>query len=518
VIRSRGRVRATGRVQATLQPGIVVIDDEVHVDPVVAGVDESIILRVAAEAAHAQYPISRRGLMALSALNIEPGAVWHDRTRQALLSLLGAGSYLVHTIEALEQYELFSVMVPEWRFVRSLPQRNAFHTYTVDRHLLQTVVNAVEFVRSVRRPDLLLMSALLHDLGKGRPEDHTAVGIEIAERVAPRIGFAPDDVAVLSTLVRHHLLLAETATRRDISDARTITTVVEAVGDQQTLDLLRTLTEADSRATGPSAWTPWKARLIGELVAAVAADLAGRPRHSTDDSPEIVYLDAIERVTALGGLHIHREDAGDFDRWIIATSDRPGLFATIAGAFVVSGCQVVSADAWTSSQSVVLDRFLVARSDHTATDHRRVEANVRGVVDGTIDLHARIEQRIRTYDRSHRRAHAAVPARLEVIISNDASDTTTMIDVRAPDGVAVLYRLATRVSELGLEIRSAKVATLGHEVVDVFYVQQRGGDASKVPVSDHERLRVALQRSLTDPVEDQSRAVSGSVEVPQSRK
>ncbi|HEY0519874.1 MAG TPA: HD domain-containing protein, partial [Ilumatobacteraceae bacterium] len=160
---------STGRVAAVLQPGITVVDDEVEIDVDAAVVDQSLVLRVAAAAAHARYPISRRALVTLSATITDDDAAWHDRTRQAMVSLLGAGSHLVDSVEALERYELFSRMVPEWRHVRSLPQRNAFHIYTVDRHLLQTVANAGEFVRAVSRPDLLLMGALLHDIGKGYP-------------------------------------------------------------------------------------------------------------------------------------------------------------------------------------------------------------------------------------------------------------------------------------------------------------------------------------------------------------
>ena len=160
-----------------LQPGITVVDDEVEVDVDAAGVDQSLVLRVAAAAAHARYPISRRALLTLSATITDDGEEWQERTRHAMVSLLGAGSHLVDSVEALERYELFSRMVPEWRHVRSLPQRNAFHIYTVDRHLLQTVANAGEFVRTVSRPDLLLVSALLHDIGKGHTTDHIEVGV-----------------------------------------------------------------------------------------------------------------------------------------------------------------------------------------------------------------------------------------------------------------------------------------------------------------------------------------------------
>jgi len=491
---------ATGRVSAVLQPGVTVVDDEVEVDVDTAVVDQSLVLRVAAAAAHARYPISRRALLTLSATIIDDDEEWHERTRQAMVSLLGAGSHLVDSVEALERYELFSRMVPEWRHVHSLPQRNAFHIYTVDRHLLQTVANAGEFVRTVSRPDLLLMGALLHDIGKGYPDDHTEVGVALAERMAPRMGFTPDDVAVIRSLVEHHLLLSETAMRRDLSDPRTAENVAALVGDPMRLELLRALTEADSRATGPSAWSAWKATLIDELTAAVSAVFAGRPKPPTENAPDDRFGALIEATRQTGQLHTQREQAGDFDLWVIATPDQPGLFAKIAGAFAMHGVDVVAAEAWTSSDGIAVDQFRVSRPASATGDWGKIEHDLRGVLRGTVDIGSRLAQRIRTYSRAHRRAVAAAPPRLEVLVSNDASASTTMIDVRAPDAIAVLYRLAATLAGRGLDIRSAKGATLGHEVVDVFYVQSHGHDGSpqQIDPSQHDALRHDLKQALTE--------------------
>jgi len=491
---------STGRVSAVLQPGVTVVDDEVEVDVDAAVVDQSLVLRVAAAAAHARYPISRRALVTLSATITNDDADWHDGTRHAMVSLLGAGSHLVDSVEALERYELFSRMLPEWRHVRSLPQRNAFHIYTVDRHLLQTVANAGEFVRKVSRPDLLLMGALLHDIGKGYPTDHTEVGVTLVDRMAPRMGFSPEDVAVIRSLVEHHLLLSETAMRRDLSDPRTAENVAALVGDPLRLELLRALTEADSLATGPSAWSAWKATLIDELTAAVSAIFAGRPKPTLEAAPDDRYRDLIEEVRSSGQLHSRRESVGDFDLWVIATPDQPGLFAKIAGTFAVHGVAVVTAEAWTSTDGIAVDQFRVSRSVSERGDWSKLEHDLRGVVRGTVDVRARLAQRVRTYSRAHRRAIAAAPPRLEVLVSNEASASTTMIDVRAPDAIAVLYRLAATLAGRGLDIRSAKVATLGHEVVDVFYVQQPGTDGSsgQVDASDHDALCHDLKLALVE--------------------
>ena len=135
--------------------------------------------------------------------------------------------------------------------MRNKPQRNAYHTFTVDRHLLEAAALAAELTDRVERPDLLLVGALLHDIGKGFPGDHTEVGMEVVDRIATRMGFPPDDVEILVDLVRNHLLLPDTATRRDLDDPTTIARVARATGNPTTLHLLAALTEADSRATGP---------------------------------------------------------------------------------------------------------------------------------------------------------------------------------------------------------------------------------------------------------------------------
>src|SRR5581483_6913928 len=163
---------------------------------------------------------------------------------------------------------------------RCKPQRNAVHRFTVDRHLVEAAVEAGNLTRRVSRPDLLLLGALLHDIGKGWPGDHTDAGVEIVPKVAARWGLPEPDIATLVTMVREHLTLPDVATRRDLDDPATVHAVVAAVGDRGMLDLLHALTEADALATGPAAWGDWKARLIDDLVRRTAKVLAGEPAAS----------------------------------------------------------------------------------------------------------------------------------------------------------------------------------------------------------------------------------------------
>jgi len=484
--------------------GVDVVDDEVELSHDVMVDEQSLTFRVAAAAAHGGYPISRRALLTLSGRATDDAEPWTDRTRRAFVSLLGSGQQVVAAVEALEQYDLFSRFLPEWRLVRSLPQRNAFHTYTVDRHLLQTVANAGEFVRDVSRPDLLLVGALLHDIGKGSPGDHTDAGLGLLDTIGPRMGFPAGDVEVIRTLIRLHLLLSETAMRRDLSDPRTISNVADEVGSLLVLELLRALTEADSRATGPSAWSSWKASLIDSLVSAVRARLEGSAARVEQVPPEVRLPELVARVRAGEPLHTVVDStvdpSGDLHVWRVATLDQQGLFAKVAGVMAIHGLDIVGAEASTTADGIVVDEFQIASSRGVAPNWAKIEHDLRGVIAGTIDVAGKIEQRIRTYERAHRRAVAATQPRLEVLISNTASDSTTMIDVRAPDALAVLYRLSSTIAAQGFDIRSAKVATLGHEVVDVFYVQTgRNGSAGQIPEEHHERLRDELKHALTGP-------------------
>ena len=355
------------------------------------------------------------------------------------------------------------------------------------------MANASELMRRVSRPDLLLVGALLHDIGKGYPGDHTEAGMELVDVIAGRMGFPPDDVRTLRALVEHHLLLPETATRRDLSDPRTAANVAAAVGDTGTLDLLAALTEADSLATGPAAWSGWKASLVDELVKLTRLALRGE-QPTTDATPlDSRFSHLVEQVQAGGGVLIEHQSVGDFEMLRIASADRRGLFSLIAGTLALHGLDVVGAEAFTGADGTAVDEFRILRTNGTVPNWSKFAHDLRGVLRGDVDIDARLEQRIKSMGRG-RRALAAAPPRFEVLISNDASDSTTMIDVRVPDAPATLYRLSHALAEAGYDIRSAKVATLGHEVVDVFYVQCPGG---KLPEPEHAAVRERLTSALT---------------------
>jgi [protein-PII] uridylyltransferase len=473
-----------------LQFGALVLTDDARVE------DPSLILRSAATAAQLQTVLGRSLLQRLSADAIGPSGVWPNEARRSLLSLLGAGEHALVVIEALDRYGLLARVLPEWSAVRSKPQRNAYHRFTVDWHLCHAVVEATAFVRDVARPDLLLLGAWLHDIGKGFPGDHTEVGEVIIEQIATRMGFPVEDVSVLVRLCRYHLLLAETATRRDLSDPGTIRMVADAVGDVDFLHLLRALTEADSRATGSSAWSDWKARLILELVDRTASLLAGHRPPDIVGFPYVRHLSLMDRVRTTRSIVIEVVDGdelGELVRCSVAAPDRPGLLAALAGVFSLHGVEIVTADAWTSDDGIAVDDLRVVRRVGGETNWTRVENDLKAALDGSLDLDTKLQQKAKSYANVRKR-EAAAPARAELLIDNEVSETATVVEVRAPDSIGLLWRVADVIGEVGLDIRHAKVATLGHEVVDVFYVQQLSEDG-RTRVSDASLLS-ELERRL----------------------
>jgi [protein-PII] uridylyltransferase len=450
---------------------LVLRDGEVHVaDGADVGSDPVLPLRAAALAAAHITTIDRRSLERLAASSPPLPSPWPPEARQRLVQLLLAGPACIRVIEALDQRGLWTKVLPEWAPTRSKPQRNAYHRFTVDRHLVEAAAGAAALAGRVRRPDLLVVGTLLHDIGKGRPGDHTIAGMDLVREMAARMGFPAADVDTLVALVQHHLLLPDVATRRDLDDPGTIELVAKAVGDEGTLELLAALTEADSIATGPAAWGSWKAGLVADLVDRTAHVLRGGAFSEVrgDDFPSASHL-----ATMASGEQVL--DGRD-DTLTVITADRPGVFAKVAGVLALHGLDVLEAAAYSSDDGQALARFRVEPSFGPVVPWDRVTADLQLVFAGRLALTARLDERARTY--SGRRPPAAAPVRAGVSVDNRASATATVIDVQAPDSVGLLHRITRALAELELDIRSAKVSTIGPQAVDAFYV--RGADGGKV--------------------------------------
>jgi [protein-PII] uridylyltransferase len=450
-------------------PALLIVNGEVVLAPSApVAQDASLALRLAAVSAELELPIARGALHRLAERMPELPDPWPDDTRSALVRVLMAGHPAIDALEALDHYELLGRILPEWQAVRNRPQRNAYHTYTVDRHLLEAAARASTLADRVTRADLLVVAALLHDIGKGSTGDHTQAGVEMVGTIAERMGFDAADIDTLVRLVRLHLLLPDTATRRDLDDPLTIETVADAVGDPETLALLAALTEADSLATGPSAWGGWKAGLVAELVKRTLQHLQGSPVEGGSWVTE-AHRRFMSEVRATGRPAVVLEPP----QVLVAAPDRRGLLASVAGTLALHGLDVRSADV-TSEGGVALEVFTVDVGPRAWPEGSRLREDLDDVLSRRIALGSELAEKARAY-AGRSRPVAARPVVPYVRVDNLASATSTVVELRAPDEIGLLHRVTRALFSCDLNVVSARVSTVGNEVVDAFYVRDADG-------------------------------------------
>ena len=459
--RVRGRrLRRRRAERRPLADGVVEQDGEVVLaraaDP--AG-DPTLVLRAAAAAAQAGLPLAPRTLDRLTECPPLP-VPWPAAARDSLLALLGAGQAAVSVWEALDTEGLVTALIPDWERVRNRPQRNPLHTFTVDRHLAEAAAHAAALTREVARPDLLLLAALLHDIGKGWPGDHSVTGEVVARDVGRRLGLAAPDAELVAAAVRLHLLLPMVATRRDLDNPVTVKQVATAVRSRVLLELLQALAISDGLATGPAAWNDWKATLVADLVRRVAAALDGEPM------PGPVPLRDDQLALAADGAPAATVRGSEVT---VVAPDRPGLLWRAAGVLASHRLTVRSANA-TSVDNIAVTVFDVEPEYGDPPDATLVAADLRRMLQGRLDVEDRLDRRA----RAARPPGASVPAP-KVTLVDDASDTATVVEVRAHDAPGLLWRVGRALGDCGLDVRAARVETLGAEVVDVFYVTDSDG-------------------------------------------
>jgi len=463
--------------------GVVVRDGSVALAPGAEPAnDPYLVLRVAVTAARNDARIERTTLDRLA--ESKPLTTpWSEEARRLFVELFLAGRPAVQVVETLDQRGLWEPIFPEWSVIRCRPQRNAYHRFTIDRHLCEAAANSAALVDRVDRPDLLVVGTLLHDIGKGRPGDHTDVGVELIAEIAPRMGFDEGDTLILQQMCRHHLLLADTATRRDLSDDGTISFVADSVDSLTCLRLLDALTEADSLATGTAAWGSWKEELVGVLVDRVAHVLSGG---SVADATDTGFPTPHQRDLLAQRRRII--EAVD-DQIVVISPDRPGLFSRVAGVLSLNGLTVLEAAAHSADNQMALEQFRVQSNFDSEIPWDRVIRDLEKALDGRLALAARLEERSKTYRRPRRLP--GLVTHPEVIVDNGLSHEATVLEVRAPDGVGVLWRITRALHELDLDITSAKIQTIGTDAVDSFYVR----DSEGRKITDHDYLG-EIRRSL----------------------
>ena len=445
------------------------------------------VLRISVATAKNQERFSPEVIKQLRNVRLEVPDPWTPEIRDLFVELLLTGHDAIPVVETLDELNLFVPFLPEWEPSRSRPQRNAYHRFTVDRHLLETAAEAAKLQDRVERPDLLVIGALLHDIGKPYPGDHTEIGIELIKVIGSRMGFAPVDVETLVQMCEHHLLLPDIATRRDLDDFDTIQTVATSLQTVQRVELLHALTEADSIATGPAAWSTWKAGLVHDLAGRTSAYLKGGEGSIMERAfPTEEQLKMMRR----GMIRVE----GNADTLTIMEIDRPGVFGRVAGALSLCGLDVLEAVAHTDF-GMVLAVFRVSPSTTREIDWDSVCVFVQDSVRGRVAIAARLSERMKTY---YLQSSQNFPDRVvgtDVKIDNETSSTATVVEVSAPNGMGLLYQITRALSSLDLNILSAKVQTLGSDVVDSFYVLDNEG--KKIIDQTHaEEVREAVRHAI----------------------
>jgi [protein-PII] uridylyltransferase len=442
--------------------------------------DPVLVLRAAAAAAQSGLPLAPRALARLADCPPLP-VPWPAEARDALLALLGAGQAAIGVWEALDQEGLLIPLIPDWERVRNRPQRNPLHRFTVDRHLVETAANAASLTRDVTRPDLLLLAALLHDIGKGWPGDHSKTGEVVARDAAKRFGLSDPDAELIAESVLHHLLLPMVATRRDLDDPVTVQQVADAVRSRTLLQLLHRLAIADGLATGPAAWNDWKAGLVADLARRVEAVLDGEP----PPSPAPLRDDQLELVAQGGPAAVVKGT-----EVTVVALDRPGLLWRAAGVLASHRLAVRSANAMSVGDTAVTV-FHVAPEYGDPPDPSLVASDLRRMLEGRLDVEDRLERRARAV----RPVPASAPPP-RVTLVDGASTASTVVEVRAHDEPGLLWRIGRALGECGLNLTAARVETLGAEAVDAFYVTDSAGHPLADPAARRATV-AAVQASLT---------------------
>ena len=477
-----GRILKRPRI-TTVAKNVSASNREIIIDPFTSLNDDPVCgLRAAATAAQLGLPLSLDTCTELSE-NLKSGqgklpTPWPREARELLISLIGAGEAMVGIFESLDQEEIIFEWIPEWMSVRSLPQRNALHRHTVDRHMVETAVHAAKLTRKVQRPDLLLFAALFHDIGKGAHEDHSVRGVRLIEPIAQRIGFDAKEIEILKNLVLHHLLLSSTATRRDLDDPATIQSIVSLIPDVNTLELLHALSIADGEATGSAGWSDWKATLVNDLVQRVKRAMAGA---EFAQQPEV--SDEQMAQAEKGELRVTLEEHSSGYAVEVISPDKPGLLSIVAGAFNISRLDVKSARTKTLGNSAVMYWIVTPEPHAPEISATKLHDLIAAALLNSKDVEEKLIARAAAY--------ASIPSipvpDPEVEIFTDAATDATVIEVRSHDRPGLLFRIGAAITQSKIDIRSAIVTTLGAEAIDTLYVTELTGG----PLSSERATEVA---------------------------
>jgi len=448
-----------------LVDGVVIQDNEVVLakDSKIA-LDETLGLRLAAASSQAGLFIAEHTLERIKREAKPLVQPWNQEAKDAFISLLGSGRHLISTWESLDFAGLIDTWFPIWSQVRGCPQNSQIHSFTVDRHLLETAIYANNYTREVSRPDLLLVGSFFHDIGKGGEKDHSDEGAEIMQKLAPNLGFNKEDSEILVKLVQHHLLLPEYATKRDLEDPLTISSVSKIVENETFLDLLYYLTLADMFATGPLASSEWRQQLIQELVEKVRNEIRGV---KLEINPHL-SKEKQDLVNRKDDLVLEMKELSDGISLTIVTQDQTGLLGLIAGVLSIEKLLVRSARTETIGKKAVTTwRVNSLFGDPVSTS--QISQTLNLALRGNINIDEKLKARAEYLPKPTNIVKA------KIIELKEVSTSSSVIEVRAHDEPGFLSKVANEIAKNGIDIHAAIVETLGSEVVDVFYVREPTG-------------------------------------------
>ncbi len=468
---------------------------------------------------------------------------WSDRDRERFVSVLWRGQIAVAALAELDDVGVLTAVLPEWAPLRGRAQRNPFHRYALDRHAWHTAAELGDLVRreswatqaleEVEDREALLLGALFHDVGKAFGEPHSHTGVPVARAMAQRMGASEATAHMIGRMVELHLVLPDSARKRDVTDPALAEEIAEQVGDRSMLASLHLLATADGRATGPTAWSDWTATLVRTLVTKVRAvldqqppdevaegaivtvraaqelaeDLGSSPeavrshlaalpsRYAAAVSPRAVVRHTLMASSRPGPMEVRTrvtpgEDDPDgldgLDELDVVALDSHGWFAKVAGVLSLHGGSIVAADAFSREDGLAIDTFKVHPPEGVSGAWwALVEGDLADAAAGRLAVRARVSRKAKT---DAHRVSRLPEVSTQVLHSLDPSGRSTVIEIRTLDRIGVLYGIAMALAELELDIVVARIQTLGHEAMDVFYVRDADGN----PLNDEHLSELVL--------------------------
>lgn len=542
------------RGERELEKGIVVRSNTLRLAVTEPELSERphLLMRVFLQAARTGLPVHHRTrqMITRNLQLVDEDFRTSKRIARVFIELLMQAKNSMATLETMLETGLLPAYLPEFAGVESLAQHDLYHIYTVDRHQLQTVAELdglrteeADLFQSLSSPHLLFLAALLHDIGKGHHTDHSVLGADMIDGVGRRMGQSKEERKCLAFLVRYHLFLPENALRRDLDDQEFIRQTAELINDMDRLTMLYLLTIADSKATGPSAWSSWKATLLTDLYLKVKGCLeagctvdsddklgeeqgiswlrhqvsaqlqpAEQVRMTVEELPAD-YLMSFTPEMVVRHLRMHRDQSSFLQQkvllfpedrhgsWslLMLSRDRQGLLVKLCGVLALHKLSVLAAQIFTWSDGTVvdvLDVVPVTNSGFDEQDWQALENDLNLAVNYRLDVGLQLHNKMQAV--GHRVKRQVQQLEKKVIVDNETSRRFTVIEVYGGDRPGTLYQLTQTLSDFRLNIHRARIATEVEQLIDIFYVTTADGD--KV---DDGRLQEKIKQTLLQIIGDE---------------